>query len=393
MANLHELDELVAELDLDRRRQQTGPSTTGGDRRPIITTQFFDACPRCHSKDVATNKGRGFSICETCGFAVDPTNRVSAKQRQAALQPVSQATRDKLAMLQVTRIAHNHKMLQETEQANWELFHAAQENDIKTLKRLLDLGYDINVKDTDTGSTPLLWAASKSQQHAIRFLVERGANINCQNKKGFTPLHSLIVNRVEPLAFWLIKKGADIRITNNEGHTPVDLALPWTQKEMEELYLKVKSGEIQTGNEPTPPVVRQSLRIGDNAVPQATPDPQEKEVMRVFLKNDAYKSIIVGPTSTAQDLCDQMADKLGLGVEFSRNFEVFERVKNGEQIQERRIPPTAVIMNLKNKWPLIFGKSGNETHLHCKFIVHTKNGVSQDAQTKFRSAMYGATSG
>lgn len=58
-----------------------------------------------------------------------------------------------------------------------------------------------------TGSTPLHWACAKSQQHAIRLLVERGANINAQNKRGVTPLHSLILNRIEPLAFWLIRKG------------------------------------------------------------------------------------------------------------------------------------------------------------------------------------------
>jgi len=396
MANaLNELDSLVAELDLDRRQQQA-PSPVdraamgqGGDyKRPIISTQFFDNCPRCHSKDVSTNRGKGYSVCETCGFAVDPTNRISARQRQANLQPVSQATRDKLALLQVTHIRHNQKMLQENEQANWELFHACQHNDIKTIKRLLDLGYDINTVDTDTGSTPLHWACSKSQQHAIRFLVERGANINAQNKRGFTPLHSLIINRVEPLAFWLIKKGADIRITNNEGHTPVDLALPWTQKEMEELFFKVKAGEVSMAGDHAPQVVRQPLRM-DAPAQNAQP---EKEVMKVFLKNDAYKSMILGPNSTANDLCDQMAEKLSLGPDFSRNFEVYERVKNGDQYVERKIPATANVYVLKSKWPLIFGKSGNETHLHCRFIVHIKSGSSQDAQLKFRTALYGATS-
>jgi hypothetical protein len=159
-----------------------------------------------------------------------------------------------------------------------------------------------------TGSTPLHWACAKSQQHAIRLLVERGANINAQNKRGVTPLHSLILNRIEPLAFWLIRKGtlfiypknyysfyyyslcrvvscalttacrcarvlspvcrvvcfddgrrpklffdlyrphatigADIMLTDNEGQTPADLALPWTQQEMKEIFAEVKAGKV-----------------------------------------------------------------------------------------------------------------------------------------------------
>jgi len=113
-------------------------------------------------------------------------------------------------LLQQTRIRDNQAILSKgTEGTNWELFHACQTNDIKKIKVILDMGVSVNCRDTDTGSTPLHWACSKSQQHAIRYLVERGADINAQNKRGLTPLHSLIINRIEPLAFWLIKKGID----------------------------------------------------------------------------------------------------------------------------------------------------------------------------------------
>jgi len=404
---LAELDELVREIDIDNRRASAAPRPTGMApaggapaaggapqqaaaaqrtyKRPIVNTQFFDACPSCHSVDVSTNRKRGFSICETCGWAVDPANRTSKQQRKIAQTGLSAAAQEKLALLQETNIAYNQRILQRTEQANWELFNACQNNDIKTVQRLLDLGYEINCRDTDTGSTPLHWAASKSQQHAIRYLVERGANINAQNKRGLTPLHTLIINRVEPLAFWLIKKGADIRITNNEGHTAVDLALPWTQKEMEELYAKVKAGEASAGGDKPPTIVKQRVFVND--APEQASD--GTEVMKVFLKNDAYKSMVVGPRSIAQDLCVQMAEKLNLGPGFSRNFEVFERVKDGDKYLERRIPNDANVFDLRSKWPLIFGPSGNETHIHCRFIVHIARGSPQDAQVRFREAIYG----
>jgi len=412
MNSLTELDALVAELDLDRRRNELGGGAQGSEPsnntiQPIVANPFFDECPRCRSSDVSTNRNRGYSVCESCGFATDPTNRVSTK-RALQGQVLSQNTQNKLALLQETHLKHNQRMLQSKEQANWELFKACQRNDIATIKRLLDLGYEVNCTDTDTGSTPLHWACSKSQQHAIRFLVERGANINAQNKRGITPLHSLIINRIEPLAFWLIKKGADINITNNEGHTPVDLALPWTRTEMRELYDRVKSGleVVPTSTQTTSTVVIRP--INENSQPQQapvassasknvgsapSPSSSNREVMKIYLKNDAYKSLIVTNKTSASDICDMMAEKLNLGPGFSRNFESWERIKKDGRYLERRIPPTANLFALKEKWPLIFGKAGNETHLHCRFIVHIKNGSPQNAQVQFRDAIYGQQSG
>ena len=51
--------------------------------------------------------------------------------------------------------------------------------------------------------------------------------------------------------------------------------------------------------------------------------------------------------------------------------------------------PTANLFALKAKWPLIFGESGNETQLHCRFIVNVKAGTPANLQSKFREAVYG----
>jgi hypothetical protein len=57
----------------------------------------------------------------------------------------------------------------------------------------------------------------------------------------------------------------------------------------------------------------------------------EQEVMKIFLKNEAYKSLVVTSDTTAKQICDQMAEKLNLGKDFGKNFDVTERVKRGEQ--------------------------------------------------------------
>jgi len=200
-------------------------------------------------------------------------------------------------------------------------------------------------------------------------------------------LHSLIINRIEPLAFWLIKKGADITITDNEGHTPVDLALPWTQREMEELFAKVRAGALE--EEPQP--VQQAQPQQRYQQPAAVPieeQPLQREVMKIFLKSDAYKSLIITNQTTAQDVANLMAEKLNLGPEIAKFFDVTERVKKGEQYLERKLDPSANLFQLKAKWPLIFGTTGNETQLHCRFIVNVKPGTPANYQSKFRSAVY-----
>lgn len=48
---------------------------------------------------------------------------------------------------------------------------------------------------------------------------------------------------------------------------------------------------------------------------------------------------------------------------------------NEQQIKiERKFQGGELILAAKSKWPLIFGKSGNETDQHCYFLVSLKQG-------------------
>lgn len=361
----------------------------------VVQSPFFEVCPNCTSTDISSNRARGFSRCEKCYYTVDPTNRPSRKEMEMMgrdKQGELYVGTKPLPQLLQTTVSHNARILAgggaQTEMM-YELFHACQSNNIKKITEILDRGIDVNCVDFDTGSTPLHWACAKSQQHAIRLLVERGANINAQNKRGVTPLHSLILNRIEPLAFWLIRKGADIMLTDNEGQTPADLALPWTQQEMKEIFAEVKAGKVVQTNDPAPRVIPAEKRPETLPVKPEPVSVVEREVMKIFLKNEAYKSLVVTSDTTAKQICDQMAEKLNLGKDFGKNFDVTERVKRGEQYMERRLDGNANIFDLKSKWPLIFGDSGNETSLHCRFIVNVKRGCSGSIQEKFREAIYG----
>ena len=109
-----------------------------------------------------------------------------------------------------------------------------------------------------------------------------------------------------------------------------------------------------------------------------------QEVMRVFLRNQAYKSLVITSVTKAGDVCMMMAEKLGLE-RFACEFDVIECVKGNE----KRVDPGTNIMRLKKAWPTILGQAGNETDKHCKLIVAPKRGASSDVQNHYRNAMYG----
>lgn len=103
--------------------------------------------------------------------------------------------------------------------------HAAMGNvNIGLLDRLLALGADINSLDSN-GDTVLSKFINHMPLEAIDVLVERGINIDSQNKQGLTALHKtidVIDNAVT--ARHLINCGCSLDIQDNHGRTPLHYA-------------------------------------------------------------------------------------------------------------------------------------------------------------------------
>lgn len=71
---------------------------------------------------------------------------------------------------------------------------AAQNGDLAFLQDYLDKGGEINARNTDKGlegMTPLHFAAAYGQIPTVKFLLDRGADVNRQTKTGSYPLHML----------------------------------------------------------------------------------------------------------------------------------------------------------------------------------------------------------
>ncbi|XP_072042762.1 transient receptor potential cation channel subfamily A member 1-like [Amphiura filiformis] len=75
------------------------------------------------------------------------------------------------------------------------------------------------------GNTALHLAVGNRHVNVAKYLIERGAPINCRKtSNGFTPLHQAVIIGQEPLAQMLIDKGAETEVIDNEQMTPLHRA-------------------------------------------------------------------------------------------------------------------------------------------------------------------------
>ncbi|KAJ0184044.1 hypothetical protein K1T71_000467 [Dendrolimus kikuchii] len=90
-----------------------------------------------------------------------------------------------------------------------------------------DHGYDEEVKDLNTGGTPLHVSAAKGYVDVMHILLEAcGANPNSVDYEGWTPLHAAALWGQKEAVLMLLKYGADPRVKNRNGLTCVDIAHP-----------------------------------------------------------------------------------------------------------------------------------------------------------------------
>jgi hypothetical protein len=64
---------------------------------------------------------------------------------------------------------------------------------VKTIRRLLDAGADVNCRDKN-GATPLHRAVRTRCADAVRLLLQSGADPKRRNKPGSTPFHLAVQN-------------------------------------------------------------------------------------------------------------------------------------------------------------------------------------------------------
>ena len=103
------------------------------------------------------------------------------------------------------------------------LFDALHANNNKVVIFLINTGINPNTRDIRLGRTPLMVVAGKGNLLLINFLLEKGANIDQQDKQGMSPLMYATRNGENKAVALLVEKGASLDLTNKAHFT----ALYW----------------------------------------------------------------------------------------------------------------------------------------------------------------------
>ncbi|EAY18991.1 hypothetical protein TVAG_246690 [Trichomonas vaginalis G3] len=108
---------------------------------------------------------------------------------------------------------------------NRPLILAIQNSDLQIVKFLVDKGADVN-KPLMGAFTPLMAAVSQQNAEIFKFVIEKTNNVNAQDEYGLTALHRCLLSN-PPIEFLkiLIDSGADVNLPDNHDFTPLVYAL------------------------------------------------------------------------------------------------------------------------------------------------------------------------
>lgn len=115
---------------------------------------------------------------------------------------------------------------------------AAHFGHLDTMRFLLDRGADVNVVSRHPiGVTPLIAALFGRRVEAARLLIERGADVGRARggkgwpRAGWTPLHYAAAYGFVDLVSLLIERGASVAALDDSGASPLDVAREASQEE------------------------------------------------------------------------------------------------------------------------------------------------------------------
>ncbi|MCP9262962.1 Poly [ADP-ribose] polymerase [Dirofilaria immitis] len=223
-----------------------------------------------------------------------------------------------------------------------DLLDAARCGDLCTVKRIIE-SYGIkiiNCKDFDgRESTPLHFAAGYNRIEVLKYLLEKGANVEAKDTGWLVPLHNACAYGHLVVAELLIKHGANLNAADKWGYTPLHETALKGKFDVCKLLLLSGADPKHKGRDGKIPldVVKEGaddvydLLRGDEAVLEAA---KEGDVEKI-------RKIIIPATINCRDIRGRFSTPLHLAAGYN-NLEVAQfLLENGAEV------------NLKDKGGLI----------------------------------------
>jgi len=107
----------------------------------------------------------------------------------------------------------------------FELIGLIDRNDTQTFQARIQTLADANTAREDNNKSILMYAVWVGNTDAVKYLIEKGADVNAQDTGGATALHLAAWKGHTPIALYLIDKGASTTAMSKEGMTPLDIAM------------------------------------------------------------------------------------------------------------------------------------------------------------------------
>ncbi|WP_282043073.1 ankyrin repeat domain-containing protein [Winogradskyella flava] len=122
-----------------------------------------------------------------------------------------------------------------------------EENDFNGIKMLTD-SYGINCYDSYK-RTFLILSASKGNEAVLNYFIEKGADIDFQDKNGYCALHFAAQNNEIEIMRVLLNKGANPNLRDSYGNTPIWTAIMNTKDDFSIIKLLMENkADIETQN-------------------------------------------------------------------------------------------------------------------------------------------------
>lgn len=119
-----------------------------------------------------------------------------------------------------------------------ELHVYAYDGDEEQLTEYLKRGYDVNLRDEDTGGrTALHWSVTRQHMECTRLLLLNGADPNVAMYSGFTALHTAAQVGNPLIMKMLLDAGADVMRADKSGDIPLNIAKRYGSEECEDMLI------------------------------------------------------------------------------------------------------------------------------------------------------------